>query len=71
VAATGGRTKKGRNFCPKEEEKCCRSFMHTSVDSRRGIGQKSAAFGTFVALHYPRHKPEGGADRYARSLETK
>ena len=45
--------------------------MHTSTDSRRGIGQKNAAFWTSVALHYARHKPEGGADRPARSLETK
>ena len=43
VAATSGRRKKGRNFCPEEEEQCCRSFMHTSTDSRRGIGQKNAA----------------------------
>jgi hypothetical protein len=39
--ATGARTKKGRNFCPEEEEQCCRSFMHTSTDSRRGIGEKN------------------------------
>ena len=71
VAATGGRTKKGRNFCPEEEEQCCRSFMHTSIDSMRGIGQKNAAFWTHVAMHYARHKLEGGADRPARSLETK
>ena len=71
VAATGGRTKKGRNFCPKEEEQCCRSFMHTSTDAMRGIGQKNVAFWTNVAVHYTRHKPEGGADRLARSLETK
>ena len=45
--------------------------MHTSTDSRRGIGQKNAAFWTSVALHYARHKPDGGADRPARSLETK
>ena len=45
--------------------------MHTSTDSRRGIGQKNAAFWTSVAVHYARHKPEGGADRPARSLETK
>ena len=71
VAATGGRTKKGRNFYMEEEEQCCRSFMHTSTNSRRGIGQKNAAFWTSVALHYARHKPEGGADCPARSLETK
>jgi hypothetical protein len=52
VAATGARTKKGRNFCPEEEEQCCRSFMHTSTDSRRGIGHKNAAFWTSVAAHY-------------------
>jgi hypothetical protein len=45
VAATGARTKKGRNFCPEEEEQCCRSFMHTSTDARRGIGQKMRLFG--------------------------
>ena len=71
MAATGGRTKKCMNFCSKEEEQCCRSFMHTSKDSRRGIGRKNAAFWTYVALHYARHKPEGGVDRLARSLETK
>ena len=71
MAATGGRTKNGKNFCPEEEEQCCRSFMHTSTDSRGGIGQKNAAFWTSVALHYARHKPDGGADRPARSLETK
>ena len=71
VAATGGRKKKGKNFCLEEEEQCCRSFMHTSTDSRREIGQKNAAFWTSVALHYAWHKPEGGADRHARSLETK
>ena len=71
VAAMGGRTKKGKNFCPEEEEQCCRSFMHTSTDSRRGIGQKNAAFWTNVVVHYARHKPDGGADRHARSLETK
>jgi hypothetical protein len=42
--ATGARTKKGRNFSPEEEEQCCRSFMHTSTDARRGIGQKNASF---------------------------
>ena len=71
MVAMGGRTKKGRNFCPEEEEQCCKSFLHTSTDSRRGIGQKNAAFWTFVALHYARHKPYGGADCPARSLETK
>ena len=71
VPATGGRTKKGRNFCPEEEEQCCRSFMHTSTDARRGIGQKNAQFWINVATHYARHKLEGGADRPARSLETK
>jgi hypothetical protein len=45
--------------------------MHTSTDSRRGIGQKNAQFWINVATHYARHKPEGGADRPARSLETK
>ena len=45
--------------------------MHTSTDSKRGIGQKNAAFWTNVATHYTRHKPEGGADRHVRSLETK
>ena len=69
VAATGGRTKKGRNFCPEEEEHCCKSFMHTSIDSMRGIGQKNAAFWTNVAMHYARHKLKGGADRPDRSLE--
>jgi hypothetical protein len=69
--ATGARTKKGTNFCPEEEEQCCRSFMHTSTDARRGIGQKNATFWIFVASHYARHKPAGGADRPARSLETK
>jgi hypothetical protein len=38
VIATGGKTKKGMNFCPEEEEHCCKSFMHTSTHSRRGIG---------------------------------
>jgi hypothetical protein len=71
VAAIGGRTEKGRNFCPGEEEQCCRSFMHTSIESRRGIGQKNAAFWTSIASHYARHKPDGGVDRPARSLETK
>ena len=71
MASTGGRTKKGRNFCPEEEEQCCRSFMHTSTNARRGIGQKNVAFWIYVALHYARHKPEGGAYRPARSLETK
>ena len=47
------------------------SFMHTSTDSRRGIGQKNAAFWTNVAVHYTRHKPEREADCPARSLETK
>jgi hypothetical protein len=37
----------------------------------RGIGQKNAAFWTSVASHYARHKPDGGVDRPARSLETK
>jgi hypothetical protein len=69
--ATGARTKKGRNFCPEEEEQCCRSFMHTSTDARRGIGQKNATFWISVAAHYARHKPAGGADRPVRSLETK
>jgi hypothetical protein len=27
VAATGGRTKKGKDFYPEEDEQCCRSFM--------------------------------------------
>ena len=71
VSATGARTKKGRNFNPEEEEQCCRSFMHTSTDARRGIGQKNAAFWSQVALHYVRYKPDGGADRPTRSLETK
>ena len=71
TVATGVRPRKGRNFCPEEEEQCCRSFMHTSTDSRRGIGQKNAQFWINVATHYARHKPEGGADRPARSLETK
>jgi hypothetical protein len=66
----GGRTKKGRNFCPEEEEQCCRSFMHTSTNARRGIGQKNAQFWINVATHYARHKPEGGADRPARSTLT-
>jgi hypothetical protein len=59
------------NFNPEEEERCCRSFMHTFTDARRGIGQKNAAFWSQIALHYARHKPDGGADRPARSLETK
>ena len=42
VATTGGRTKKDKNFCPEEEEQCCRRFMHTSTDSRRRIGHKNA-----------------------------
>lgn len=63
---TGERTKKGMNFCPEEEEQCCRSFMHISTDSRRGIGQKNTAFWSSVALHYNRHKLEGGADRLAK-----
>jgi hypothetical protein len=46
-----GRTKKGKNFYPEEEEQCCRSFMHSSTDSRKRIGQKNAAFRTSVALH--------------------
>ena len=37
----------------------------------RGIGQKNAQFWINVAMHYARHKPEGGADRPARSPETK
>jgi hypothetical protein len=45
--------------------------MHTSTDARRGIGQKNAQFWINVATHYARHKPEGRADRPARSLETK
>ena len=71
-SATGARTKKGRNFSNEEVEQCCRSFnMHTSTDAKRGIGQKNAQFWSQVALHYARHKPHGGADRPARSLETK
>ena len=50
MAATGGETKKGTNFYPKEEEQCCKSFMHTSTNSRRGIGQKNANFG-FMLRH--------------------
>jgi hypothetical protein len=45
--------------------------MHTSTDARRGIGQKNAQFWINVATHYAKYKPEGGADRPARSLETK
>ena len=71
MVATGGRTKNGRNFCLEEEDQCCKRFMHTSTYSRRGIGQKNATFWTFVALHYVRHKPEGGVDRPAKFLETK
>jgi hypothetical protein len=71
VAATGVRTKKGMIICSKEEEQCSRSFMHTSTDSRRGIGQKNLAFWTSVALHYARHNPKGGVDRPTMSLETK
>ena len=70
-SGTGARTKKGKNFSNEEEEQCCRSFMHTSTDARRGIGQKNAQFWSQVALHYSRHKPHGAADRPARSLETK
>jgi hypothetical protein len=50
VPATDGRTKKGRNFCPEEEEQCCRSFMHTSTDARRGIGQKNAQFWITISI---------------------
>ena len=67
----GGAKRKGKNFLPEEEEQCCRSFMYVSTDARRGIGQKKAAFWVAVAAHYARCKPAVGAERPARSLETK
>jgi hypothetical protein len=71
LATTGVRTKKGMIICSEEEEQCSRSFMHTSTDSWRGIGQKNLAFWTSIALHYARHNPKGGVDCPTRSLETK
>lgn len=63
--------KKGHDLLPRGGERCCMSFMHTPVYSRRGIGQKHAAFCTYIAPHYARHNPKGGAYRPTRSLETK
>ena len=68
---TGGKTKKANNFCMEEEEECFRSFIHTSTDSRRGIGQINFALWSIVALHHNCHKPVGGADYPTTSLETK
>jgi hypothetical protein len=54
------RPKKAKTFCLKEEEQCCRSFMHTSTDMRRGTSQMNFAFWSIVVLHYNRHKHDGG-----------
>jgi hypothetical protein len=63
--------RKGKNFSSDEERQLCRSFLAISQDPIQGNGQKSAAFWERIANHYREHKPVGGGDHPARSLETK
>jgi hypothetical protein len=65
------RARKGKNFSSDEERQLCCSFLAISQDPIQGNGQKSAAFWDRIATHYREHKPVGGGDRPARSLETK
>jgi hypothetical protein len=65
------RAQKGKNFSSDEERQLCRSFLAISQDPIQGNGQKSIAFWERIANHYREHKPVGGGDRPARSLETK
>jgi hypothetical protein len=65
------RARKGKNFSSDEERQLCRSFLAISQDPIQGNGQKSIAFWERIANHYREHKPVGGGDCPARSLETK
>jgi hypothetical protein len=65
------RARQGKNFSCEEERQLCRSFLGISQDPIQGNGQRSTAFWKLVAQHYRQHKPLGGEDRPAQSLETK
>lgn len=49
----------------------CKNFLHSFMNSMRGIRRKNTVFWSSVALHYNSHKPKGGANHPSRSLETK
>ena len=73
--STGGRCgcngledKEGKNFCTEEEEQCCRSFIHTSIDSRREIEPKKC--GILDIYCSALCKAQREAYYPARSLET-
>jgi hypothetical protein len=71
TATEVSRPRKGQNFSTDEERQVCRSVLHISQDPIQGNGQRKEAFWNRIEAHYNQHKPIGGGDRPARSLETK
>ncbi|KAE9045956.1 hypothetical protein PR003_g4937 [Phytophthora rubi] len=62
---------KGKNFTEEEESQLCRSYLHVSIDAKKGTSQTSSKFWENLAAHFNAAREAGSDLRSQRSLECK